>query len=145
MSKSQSKFSFIKFTITNILILLLRNLKNQLILHFLCPLMIKVIIEILFAVLMASLFLPKYKCCMNKSFLSKVSIKSNRNVNCVVELLILSLILNTLLETKKFNSIAISMLITLFVVSTRQAFSQNNFFIFSIKEFLLYCYLDTIR
>ena len=32
------------------------------------------LIEILFAVLMASLFQPKYKCRMNESFLSKVSI-----------------------------------------------------------------------
>ena len=31
--------------------------------------------EILFAVLMTSLFLPKDICCMNESFLSKVSIK----------------------------------------------------------------------
>ena len=33
------------------------------------------LMEILFAVLMASLFLPKYKCRMNESFLSKVALK----------------------------------------------------------------------
>ena len=77
--------------------------------------------------------------------LSKVSIKSNGNVTCVVELLILLLILNKLLKTNKFNSIVISVLIILFVVSTPQAFSQDNFFISSIKEFLFYCYLDAIR
>ena len=81
------KFFFIKFTITIILILLLWNFKNQLTLQFACPLMTKVILEILFAVLMTSLSLPKYKCCMNETFLSKVSIKSNGNVTCVVELL----------------------------------------------------------
>ena len=53
--------------------------------------MIHALMEILFAVLMASLFLPKYKCRMNESFLSKVSIESNGNVTCAVELLILSL------------------------------------------------------
>ena len=82
---------------------------------------------------------------MNESLLSKVNIKSNGNVTCVLELLILSLILNKLLKTNKFNSIAKSVLIILFVVSNRQVFSQNNFFIFSIKEFLFYCYLDAIR
>ena len=51
-----------------------------------------------FAVLMASLFLPKYKCYLNESFLSKVSIKSNGNLTSVVELLILSLILNKLFK-----------------------------------------------
>ena len=60
--------------------------------------MIQAIMEILFALLMALLFLPKYKCCMNESFLSKVSINSNGNVTCVVELLILLLILNKLTE-----------------------------------------------
>ena len=82
---------------------------------------------------------------MNESLLSKVNIKSNGNVTCVLELLILSLILNKLLKTNKFNSIAKSVLIILFVVSNRQVFSQNNFFIFPIKEFLFYCYLDAIR
>ena len=101
----------------------LRNFKSQLILQFPCPLMIKVIMEILFAVLMTSLFLPKYKCCINESFLSKISIKSNGNVTCVVELLILLLILNKLLKTNNFNSIVVSVLIILFIVLTRQAFS----------------------
>ena len=78
--------------------------------------MIKDIMEILFAVLMASLFLPEYKCCMNESFLPKVSIKSNGNVTCVVELLILSLILNKLSKTNKFNFIVISALFLHFVV-----------------------------
>ena len=145
-------FFFIKFTITNILILLLWNLIwnlklmifDQLIIQFPCPL-IKVMMEILFAVLITSLLLPKYKCCMNESFLSKVSIKSNGNVTCVFELLILLLTLNKLLETNNFNSFVTSVLIILFVVSTRQAFSQNNFFISSIQEFLFYCYLDAIR
>ena len=117
------KFFFIKFTITIILILLLWNFKNQLTLQFACPLMTKVILEILFAVLMTSLSLPKYKCCMNETFLSKVSIKSNGNVTCVVELLILLLILNKLLKTNTFNSIVVSVLIILFIVLTRQAFS----------------------
>ena len=97
------------------------------------PLMIKVFMEIFFAVLMASLFLAKYKYCVNESFLSKVSIKNNGNVTCVVELLILSLILNKRLKTNKFNSIVISVFIILFMVSTWQAFNQNNFFIFSSK------------
>ena len=101
----------------------LRNFKSQLILQFPCPSMIKVIMEILFAVLMTSLFLPKYKCCINESFLSKISIKSNGNVTCVVELLILLLILNKLLKTNNFNSIVVSVLIILFIVLTRQAFS----------------------
>ena len=131
--------------ITNILIQILRNFKSQLILQFPCPLMIKVIMKILFAVLMTSLFLSKYKCCMNESFLSKLSIKSNGNVTCVAELLILLLILNKFLKTNKFNSFVISVFIILFVVSTRQAFSQSNFLIFSIKEFLFYYYLDSIR
>ena len=139
------KFFFIKFTVTNILIKLSWNFKNQLISQFPCPLMIKVIMKILFAVLMTSLFLPKYKCCVNESFLSKISIKSNGNVICVVEVLILSLIFNKLLKTNNFNSIVISVSIILFVVSTRQVFGQNNLFISSIKEFLFYCYLDAIR
>ena len=96
--------------------------------------MIKVFMEIFFAVLMASLFLPKYKYCVNESFLSKVGIKNNGNVTCVVELLILSLILNKRLKTNKFNSIVISVLIILFMASTWQVFNQNNFFIFSIKD-----------
>ena len=54
-------FFFIKFTITDILILLLWNFKNQLTLQFLCHLMTKVIMEILFADLMTSSFRPKYK------------------------------------------------------------------------------------
>ena len=132
MSKSQSQIIF-----TNILILLLWNLKNQLVLQFPCPLMIKAIMEILFTVLLASLFLSKYKYCLNEFFLSKLSTKSNGNVTRVIELLILSLILNKLLKTNKFNSIVISVLNILFVVSTRQAFSQNNSFIFSIKEVFL--------
>ena len=139
------KFFFIKFKITNILILLLWNFKDRLILQFPCPLMIQVIMEILFEVLMTSLFLPKYKCCMNERFLSKVNIKSNRNMTYVVELLVLLLILSNLLKTNNFNSIVISVLITVFVVSTRQAFRQSNFFISSVKEFLYYCYLDAIR
>ena len=85
--------------------------------------MIKLIMEILFEVLIASFFLPNYKC-VNESFLSKVSIKSNGNVTCGVEMLILLLILNKLLKTNKFNSIVISVLIMLFVVSTQQAFSH---------------------
>ena len=76
-----------------------------------------------------------------KVFLSKVSIKSNGNVTCVVDLLILSLILNKLLRTNNFNSIVISVLIILFVVSTQQVFSQDNLVISSSKGFLLYCYL----
>ena len=106
--------------------------------------MIKVIIQTLFAVLMTSLFLLKYKCFMNESFLSKFSIKSNGNLTCAVELLILLLILNKILKTNNFSSIVISMLIILFKVLTRQGFSQNSF-ISSIKEFLFYCYLDAIR
>ena len=138
------KFFFIKFTITNIFILLLCNFKNQVTLQFPCPSMIKVIMQMLFAVVMTSLFLPRYKC-MNESFSSKVSIKSNGNVTCVVELLILLLVLNKLLKTNNFNSIVISALIILLVVSTQQVFSQNNFSISSIKEFLFYCYLNAIR
>ena len=72
------------------------------------------------------------------SFLSNVSIKSNGNLTCIVELLILLLILNKLLKTNNFNSIVISVLIILFVVSAWQAFSQNNFFMSSVKEFLFY-------
>ena len=102
MRKSQAKFFFIKFTITNILILLLWNFKSQLIIQFQCPLMIKVIAKILFAVLLASLFLPKDKCRMHETFLSKVSIKSSGNVTCVVDLLILLMILNKLSKTNKF-------------------------------------------
>ena len=117
---------------------------DQLIKQFQWPL-IKVMMEILFSVLITSLLLPKYKCCMNESFLPKVSIKSNGNVTWVVELLILLLILNKLLETNNFNFFVTSVLIILFVVSTRQAFSQNNFFRSSIKEFLFYCYLDAVR
>ena len=141
-SKSQS--FFIKFTITNILILILWTFKNQLILQFPSPLIIKVIVEILFVVRMTSLFLPKYKCCMNERFLSKLSIKSNGNVISIVELLILSLILNKLLKRNKFNCSIMWVLIILFVVSTWQTLNQNNFFISSIKEFF-YCYLDTTR
>ena len=137
MSKSQSQIFCIKFTITNILNLLLWNFKNQLILQFSCSLMIKDIMEILFAVLLTSLFLLKYKCCLNESFLSKVSIKSNGNMTCVAELLILLLILSKLLKTNKFKSIVISGLIILFVVSTRKAFSQSNFSISSIKGTLM--------
>ena len=68
-------FFFIKFAISNILILLLWNFKNQEILQISYPLMIKVIIEILFEVLMASLFLPKHKCCMNESFCPRSGLK----------------------------------------------------------------------
>ena len=114
------------------------------IIQFPCPL-IKVIMEILFAVLIISLLLPKYKCCMNKISLSKVSIKYSGNVTCFLELLSLLLTLNKLLETNNFNSFVTSLLIILFVVLTRQAFSQNNLFISSIKEFLFHCYLDAIR
>ena len=38
--------------------------------------MIKVIMEILFAVLMTSMFLPKYKCRLNESFLFMVALKA---------------------------------------------------------------------
>ena len=103
--------------------------------------MINSLMKILFAVLMASLFLPKYKCRMNESFLSKVSIESNGNVTCAVELLILSLILNNLLKTSKFNSIIISVLYILFMVSKQQAFNHFKKF----NEFLFHCCLDAIR
>ena len=67
-----------------------------------------------------------------KVFLCKIIIKSNGN--CIVELLILLMILDKFLKTSDFNSIVISVLIILLVVSTRQAFNQNNFFISLIKE-----------
>ena len=121
-SKSQSKFDLIKFVITIILILLLWNFKNQLLLQPPCPLMIKVIMDNF--IWSFNGFIFSAKLCMNESFLSKVSIKSNGNVTCGVEMLILSLILNKLLKTNKFNSIVISVLIIFFVVSTRQASSH---------------------
>ena len=67
---SKSHFSLSQYHDYYISILLLWNPKNQLTLQYSCPLMIKFTMEILFADLMASLFLPKYKCCMNESFLS---------------------------------------------------------------------------
>ena len=104
------KLFFIKFTITNMSILLLWNFKNQVILQLPCPFMIKVIIQILSEVLMVSLFLSKYKCYLNESFLFKVNIKSNGNATWGVELLILSLIFNKFLKTNKFSSTVISVL-----------------------------------
>ena len=145
LSNLKVKFFFIKFTITSVLILLLWNFKNQLVSEFPCSLIIKVIMQILFAVLMDSLFLPKYKFCRNESFLSNISIKTNGSLTCVAQLLILSLIVNTLLKTTKFHSIVILVLIILFMVSTRKAFSQNNLFIFSVKELPFYCYLDVFK
>ena len=100
-----NKVFFIKITITNIWILFKWHLKNQLVLQFSSVLIVKVTMEILVAVLMASLFLPKYKCCMNERFLSKVSIKNSGNVTCITGLLLLLLILNKLLKTNKFNFI----------------------------------------
>ena len=70
------KFFFLKFTITNILILLLWDFKNQEALQFPCLLMTKVIMDILFAVLMTSLSLPKYKCCMSESFYRRSELKA---------------------------------------------------------------------
>ena len=135
---------FIKFSIINILILLLWNFKIQLILQFPCPLMIKVIMEILFAVLMTSVFLPKYECCIwIKVFYSRSALKTMgmwlASLNCcfIVDL-------EQAFVNNNFNSIVISLLIILFVISAPQAFIQNNFFISSIKE-LFYCYLDAIR
>ena len=84
--------------------------------------MINVMMEIPFVVSMPSLFLPKYECCINESFLSKASIENNENVTCIVELLILLLILNNLLKKIKF-SFVISLLIILFAVSGLQAFN----------------------
>ena len=141
MSNLEVKFFIIKLCF----VVLLWNFKNQLVLEFPCSLIIKVIMQILFAVLMASLFLPKYIFCMNESFLSKIGIKTNGSLTCVVELLILSLVVNKLLKTNKFHSIVVSVLIILFMVSTRKAFSQNNLFIITIKKVLFYCYLDVFK
>ena len=102
----------------------------NLILQFPCPLMIKVIMEILFSVLMASLFLSKYQCCMNENFLSKVSIKSNGSLTCVVELLILSLILNKLLLLCCYINVNYT-----FCDSNSASFLSEQLFIFSIKSF----------
>ena len=74
--------------------------------------MIEDIMEILFAVLMVSLCLPNYKSCMNESFLFKISIKSNGNIICVTELLLLLLILNKFLE-RKFKFIFLFHYVTL--------------------------------
>ena len=86
------KFFFTKISITNIFLFFCNILKIKLILQFSCPLMIKVTMKILFSVLITSFFLRKYKCCMNESFLSKISIKSNGSMTCVIEMLLLLLI-----------------------------------------------------
>ena len=49
--------------------------------------------------------------------------------------------LNKLLKTNKFNSIIISVLIILFMISTQQAFNHFK----ELNEFLFYCCLDAIR
>ena len=59
--------------------------------------------EILFAVLLDLLFLPKYECFMIEKFLPKVSIRSNGKVTCVNEMFLLLFILNKIFKTDKFN------------------------------------------
>ena len=70
------KFFFIKLRITNILILLLWNFKNQLTLQFPCPLMTKVIMEILFAVLFQYCFCQNIHVVWKKVFYPRSALKA---------------------------------------------------------------------
>ena len=88
---NQVKCFFTKTTITNILIIRLRNLKNQLILQFSGPWIIKVTIEILFAILILH-YVYQYVKVVWVNFLVWVQHEKQWNVTCITWLLLSLLI-----------------------------------------------------